>query len=37
MLCETNNIMWNILYIYIDYVNIPHNIVSPTKHYYGYE
>jgi hypothetical protein len=27
--------MWNIPHISLNVVNIMHNIVSPTKHYYG--
>ena len=37
MLCGLDNILQNIPMLSMIVENIPHNIVMPTKHYYGFE
>ena len=37
MFCGIDNIMQDIPHIQYEGENIPHNIVSPIKHCYGFE
>ena len=37
MLCRTDNILRNAPHIQLEWWKIPHNIVKPTEHCYGYE
>ena len=37
MFCGTDNIIWNILILCLNYGNIMHNTVSPAEHCYGFK